>query len=240
MLFFEKERILSNLVETLIKLSKRYPLHKNYNWELPEDCPLVIPESVDNQFDRNIYLKQNLSPLLAQENLVNRYWVIQEWGGIRSLKKNARNDDLLLKLDSELEKGQLTRPTFSVISSLSKVASFINHADYAIYDSRVIYSLNWLLFKHTNEVQFFPQPSGRNADLAQFDLNTIFNLSERDVKYISYRTAYHEYCSLLKELAVEVYGKSEPYLVEMLLFAIAPSYVVNDIKSCLSLVVRRA
>lgn len=231
---------MSDLVDVLTTLSKRYPLRESYSWELPADCPLVIPDSLGSQFDRNIYLKHHLSRLLTKEHLVNRYWVIQEWGGIRSLKKNARNDNLLLKLDSELEKGQLTRPTFSVISSLSKVASFINHSDYVIYDSRVIYSLNWLLFKHTNEVQFFPQPSGRNADLVQFNLNTIFNLSGREANYISHKLAYHEYCSLLKELAVEVYGKSEPYLVEMLLFAIAPSYVVNDIKSSLSLVVRRA
>lgn len=234
----KKETILNNLTDVLIELSNKYPLRENFSWEFPEGCPLEIPTEVESQFDRNIYLKHNLSQLLSKENLGNRYWVIQEWGGIRSLKQNDRNDALLLKLDSELQKGQLTRPTFSIISSLSKVASFIDHTNYAIYDSRVIYSLNWLMFKHTNETEFFPQPSGRNAELAQFELNTIFNLSERKVTYISYKTAYHDYCSLLKELAMAVYGENEPYLVEMLLFAIAPSYIVNDIKSSLSLTIQ--
>ncbi len=240
MLFGEMEKILSELVSILTELSERYPLRDNFDWELPEHCPLVFPDSMASQFDKNIYLKHNLSPLLDAGNLDNRYWVIRDWGGIRSLKKSDKNDVLLAKLDDELQKGILTRPVFSVISSFSKVASFINHNDYAIYDSRVIYSLNWLLFKHTNTTQFFPQPSGRNAELAKIELNTIFHLSGREFTYVSHKTAYHEYCTLLKELSLAVYGKNEPYWVEMLLFAIAPSFIVNDIKSSLSLSIRRA
>ncbi|CAI2314396.1 conserved hypothetical protein [Vibrio parahaemolyticus] len=240
MLFDEMGGILSELVSILIKLSERYPLRDNFDWELPEHCPLGFPDSIASQFDKNIYLKHNLSPLLGANNLDNRYWVIRDWGGIRSLKMSDKNDALLTKLDDELQKGMLTRPIFSVISSFSKVASFINHNDYAIYDSRVIYSLNWLLFKHTNTTQFYPQPSGRNAELAKIELNTIFHLSDRDFTYVSHKTAYHEYCSLLKELSLAVYGKNEPYWVEMLLFSIAPSFILDDIKSSLSLSIRRA
>ncbi len=91
------------------------------------------------------------------------------------------------------------------------------------------------MFKHSEETKFSPQPLGRNVDLSRFEVNTIFNLSNREIKYISYKTAYHDYCRLLKKLSFEVYGKSEPYLIEMLLFTISPLYVVPDIENSLSL-----
>ncbi|OCH19097.1 hypothetical protein [Aliivibrio logei] len=231
---------MKKLIEVLIGLAKQYPLHENFNWEIPENCPLDFPDGLLSEFERNIYLKHNLSSFLTVDKHTNRYWVIQEWGGIRSLKKNDRNDALLSKLDLELSKGILTRPTFSVISSLSKVASFIDCSNYAIYDSRVIYSLNWLMFKYTGLTEYYPQPSGRNAELSKFDLNTIFNLSDREITYISHKTAYHNYCNLLKTLSFEMYGKNEPYLAEMLLFSIAPSYIVNDIKKSMTISLKRA
>ena len=226
---------MNKLTEKLIDISKSFPLHENFNWKLPDNCPLSFPEGMSSEFDRNIYLKHNLSKILSVNDLSNQYWLIREWGGIRSFKKNDRNDVLLLKLDDELDRGVLTRPSFSVISSLSKVASFKDPKKYAIYDSRVIYSLNWLLFKHTNTSEFFPQPSGRNAELSKYELNTIFNFSDREIAYKSHKTAYHHYCNLLKELALDVYSSSYPYQIEMLLFAIAPSYIVDDIKKSVKL-----
>ncbi|ENW19595.1 hypothetical protein L313_2898 [Acinetobacter haemolyticus CIP 64.3 = MTCC 9819] len=226
---------MDQLIQTLKQLAKQHPLEKCFRWELPESNPLPVPLDLASIFERNIYLKHNFYDLLSSGDLAGRYWLIQEWGGIRSFKKNDKNDLLLHKFESELKKGALTRSTFSVISSLSKVASFVDHQTYAIYDSRVIYSLNWLLFKHTELREFYPQPIGRNADINQYELNTIFNLVDGNVVYKSHRIAYHDYCQLMKKLSIEVYAKSEPYWAEMLLFILAPEYIVEDIKRSLSI-----
>ncbi|WP_440871830.1 hypothetical protein [Vibrio diabolicus] len=139
------------------------------------------------------------------------------------------------KLDARLSKGALDKNTFDVISSMSKVASFLDHTKYAIYDSRVIYSLNWLLLKHTDTNEFYPMPSGRNKDLIKLDLDTIINLTGRDSDKISYKDAYHRYCDLMIELSKAIYERHEPYWSEMLLFSIAPKYITGDIKQSISI-----
>ncbi|OBY76225.1 hypothetical protein [Acinetobacter gyllenbergii] len=226
---------MDKLIQKLKELAVQHPLEEYFRWGLPENNPLRIPLNLTSQFEQNIYLKHNFHSLLASDDLTDHYWLIQEWGGIRSFKQNDKNDDLLRKFENELKGSTLTRSTFSVISSLSKVASFMDHQAYAIYDSRVIYSLNWLLFRHTTLKEFYPQPIGRNADITQYELNTIFNLVNGPVKYKTHRIAYHDYCQLMQTLSLEVYAKNEPYWVEMLLFILAPKYIVADIKNSLSI-----
>jgi hypothetical protein len=228
--------LLKLLIESLKKYAKDFPLEMNFDLAMPDDCPLQIPADISDNFSRNIYLKKNLHSHLSKDSTIeNRYWIIQRWGGIGSLKSTDRNNKILNQLDSELLKGTLTKPTFDIISSTSKVASFIDHTKYAIYDSRVIYALNWLLFKYTNQTELYPQPSGRSSDLAKYDLSTIFNLSDMTYSEKSHKTAYHEYCKLMKELSLKIYNSEHPYLVEMLLFIIAPKQIVKDIKNSISL-----
>jgi hypothetical protein len=167
----------------------------------------------------------------ADASLTTHYWIIQKWGGIGSFKKNDRNDKKIVKFLAELNQGKLTKPTFECISSLSKVASFLDPENYVIYDSRVIYTLNWLLFNLENGATLFPQPNGRSSDLAKFDMQTIFRLSKKKVNYKSHKDAYHDYCSLIKKLNKGVFGEnSKPYLLEMLLFMIAPTWTVSSIE----------
>ncbi len=136
---------------------------------------------------------------------------------------------------SQLDKGALTKNTFECISSLSKVASFVKPDQFVIYDSRVIYCLNWFLFNYASEVELFPQPAGRNKELVKLDLETIFSLSDRSYEYRSHKSAYHDYCRLIKELSLEVYGpRSKPYLVEMLLF-MSLNNVISEVRSTVTL-----
>ncbi|MGY0617762.1 hypothetical protein [Vibrio sp. FJH11] len=225
---------LEPLIEELKSIAEEFPLKEYFTWMMPEDCPLDFPSEITSNYDRNLFMKHNLSSLLVND-LTNRYWVIQTWGGIGSLKSTEKNDDILLKLDARLSKGALDKKTFDVISSMSKVASFLDHTKYAIYDSRVIYSLNWLLLKHTDTNEFYPMPSGRNKDLIKLDLDTIINLTGRDSDKISYKDAYHRYCDLMIELSKAIYERHEPYWSEMLLFSIAPKYVTGDIKQSISI-----
>ncbi|TPE52018.1 hypothetical protein FJM67_08200 [Maribrevibacterium harenarium] len=135
-----------------------------------------------------------------------------------------------------MDRGKLTKDSFSCISSLSKVASFLDPERYVIYDSRVIYSLNWLLFNYTDELSFFHQPTGRSTNLAKYDMQTIFRLTKLGIEYRKHTVAYHDYCGLICNLAPLVFGEdSKPYKLEMLLFMIAPKWIVNNIEECVSI-----
>lgn len=229
---------MQKLILVLKELSVKHDV-KNYYWEMPENCPLRIPSDIISNFERNIFLKENLYTVLHQDNVLSiYYWIIQVWGGIKSFKRHEKNDAKILKFLDELDKKSLTKITFERISSFSKVASFIKPKEYVIYDSRVIYTLNWLLFNYAPNEMLFIQPEGRNRELVKYDMQTIFRLSGRKYTYRSHKTAYQEYCDLIKALSIEVYGKdSQPYLLEMLLFAVAPNLIVKDIENKVSLVI---
>lgn len=100
----------------------------------------------------------------------------------------------------------------------------------------MIYSLNWLLFNYASEIGLLPQPQGRNSELVKYDIQTIFRLSGKKYSYQSQKKAYHEYCDLIKQLSLEINGiGSQPYLLKMLLFDIAPEHIVKDIEKKVSL-----
>jgi hypothetical protein len=183
-------------------------------------------------------LKENLGPVLAQDNnLTVHYWVIRDWGGIRTFKVVDSNDARIGKFKEEILKGKLTRTSFAAISSLSKLSSFWEPARYAIYDSRAVFALNWVIFRYSEDRQLFPQPSGRNAEISKYDIGTLFSLSGIDHQYRSYTSAYHEYCGLLQDLSVQIYGSRKPYLAEMLLFLAAPTVILEEIKSSVTVTI---
>jgi len=226
----------NNILEQLKILSKALPLEDYFTWNIPGGCPLDIPENISDNYSRNIYLKEHFKKHLENDDgLFNHYWVIQEWGSIRSFKKMGRNNDRILEFKKGLIQGKLTKPTFNLISSLSKIAAFLNPKEYAIYDSRAIYALNWLIFCYSDITELFPQPSGRSSILAQYDIQTIFRLSGKKCDFRSYKTAYFDYCNFLKSISKEVYGDEAPYKVEMLLFLAAPTKIIDSIKSSVTL-----
>ena len=223
---------MQKLIDKLIELKTKYPIEANFKWDIPKSVPIEIPSTLQNIYVRNIYLKESFAPALNNdESLKNHYWIIQEWGGIKSFKQNEKNDEKIIKFKSQLNIGVLTKDTFERISSFSKIASFLNPEKYAIYDSRAIYSLNWLLFNYTDIKELYPQPSGRNKELIKYDMQTIIRLSKKGHSYKSYKTAYHHYCNFLIELSEKVYNDSRPYQMEMLLFLIAPSEIINMIET---------
>lgn len=223
---------MTGLVNALKAIASVCPL-EDYTWDVPSDCPIVIPTGITNIYLKNVFLKENLHKIIREDRNLNcHYWAIQSWGGIGAFKKNEKNDIRIRKFIDELPKNKLTRGSFGCISSLSKVASFINSTEYAIYDSRAIYSLNWLLFNYEKSNELFPQPAGRNAEIAKYDLQTIFRLTKRPLIYKNNKVAFHQYCELLKKLAFEVFGDgSKPYKVEMLLFTAAPTNIIKEIES---------
>jgi hypothetical protein len=198
-----------------------------------------MPSTLTTNFERNVFLKENLSALLATDSALDcHYWIIHDWGKIRSFKRNDRNDQRIKRLPAQLEQGRWTRDSFGSIASLSKVASFSNHRDYAIYDARAVYTLNWLLFKWGRATQLFPQPAGRNPTLTQLDQATLFGLADGSLSAYSYKGAYARYCEMLRSLAEEVYGEgTPPYRLEMLLFRVAPTWTVSDMRDSITVTI---
>ena len=231
---------LDDLVKILKQVAATHSLG-DFEWTIPSSCPVTIPETNISGYAKNVYLKENfLSPIGNDQTLKSHYWAIQEWGGIGSFKKNEKNDHRIKSFLEELEKETLTKRSFECISSLSKIASFIDPEKYVIYDSRAIYSLNWLLFNHSNIQALFPQPIGRSADLAKYDMQTIFHLTKRPFEFRSYKAAFHEYCTLIKHLSTRVFGvDSKPYKLEMLLFMIAPTWIIENIKNTVALEIKK-
>ena len=79
-------------------------------------------------------------------------WIVKEWGGIRSFKiDKGKGDKRIIGFESELKNRTLTCRSYSVISSLSKIASFVNPEEFFVYDSRVAYSLNVLIMEYNQE-----------------------------------------------------------------------------------------
>ena len=232
---------MDRLIRVLKQLSIENPISQ-FEWNIPENCPILIPAHIIDPYTKNVFLKENLSDVVrADTSLASHYWSIQDWGGIGSFKKNEKNDNRIIKFLAELERTILTKSTFECISSLSKVASFAHPDRFAIYDSRAIYALNWLIFNHSEMPELFPQPTGRSSELAKYDIQTIFRLSKRIVNYKSYKNAYHDYCNLLGQLTKSIFGeRGKPYMIEMLLFMIAPTNIVKQIESCVSLKIEMA
>lgn len=220
---------MNKIIERLIKLKSKYPIEEHFRDKI-ENSP--IPIKPGTSFEQNIYLKENLHKALADTaNLENHYWTIRGWGKLRNFKKIPRNDDLIRNFLTKLEEQKnLTRAEASVLSSLSKVASFAYPQQFAIYDSKAIYSLNWLLIRHVQNPMLFPQPKGR-GEIADVDMQTLIDLSELKHSYRSYQTAYYEYCKLMKEFSEKIYdAPNKPYLAEMLLFRIAVEEIIKDLK----------
>lgn len=219
------------MIDAIQNLAKTLPLEKHYTWEIPVDVPIDIPYDITNAFERNIYLKERLAEKLETDSqFKSHYWIIREWGGIKTFQINERNNQKIRVFRKQLDNNRLQRSTFNLISSLSKLASFWEPDKYSIYDSRAIFSLNWLIFRYSNHRWLFPQPIGRSAVISMYDTSTLYRLSGIDYSNRDWRTAYHEYCELLRYLAKEALHTDRPYHVEMLLFIAAPELIVEDIR----------
>ncbi|WP_196888682.1 hypothetical protein [Aureivirga sp. CE67] len=203
-------------------------------------------------YEKEVQLKAILQPILL-ESYQNNFpffqelgmWIVRDWGGIRA----AKMEDTIATVKDVLEKN---KAPFKRVASYSKVCTFMNPNKYLIYDSRVAYSLNWILLSQKAGTIYFPIPEGRNSKMSAFDMKVLIRLkhkenyqvnsiSEIDKRFILNRDkslfipqneAYKEMCQLVKEISLKLWNteKAEKlYFTEMLLFSIADSFVIEDI-----------
>lgn len=240
---------MENVVERLIKYRKQIDISNrfDYNFDITDTffnkSEIDDLSSCDNAYNQNVKLKWILKDKYKSisESTTIDFWIINVWGGIRGFKNNQRNIDKIQAFKKQLDKRKLSLDSFSTISSLSKISSFTDPDNFVIYDSRVIYTLNWLILTCENQNEFrekyFPMPSGRNRIIADFDMNTLINLSHLDMYtnktdlFISQQQAYFDFCDFVKTNTKIIYGDdARPYELEMLLFTLADKEIFNDLK----------
>lgn len=244
---------MQKIILKLKEISKKIDLSHRINFPVDTNSEIFNLEEkkilIDkNPLEQNRILKsiiQEKYKLNANTNIID-FYIINVWGGIRSFKNNETNKAKIDSFKKMLTSNKLNLDSFNTISSLSKIASFINPEKFVIYDSRVIYTLNWLILTCENnqsfKVPYFPIPSGRNKIISDFDINTILNLIHlKEYKlnksiYRPYKNAYFEYCDFVKSATKIIFGEhTKPYELELLLFSIADNEVFEEIQSKISI-----
>jgi hypothetical protein len=206
--------------------------YHNEKWKLPEDSTLlkniVSDENIEQLYDmevkaeQNIYLRSLLSdPLKAKDQelrLRAMKWVIYDWGHIRGERGSEEKWPKQLGNYEETVIDQFIRENYkNRIASWSKVLAFADSSKYAIYDARVVMSLNAILDDTTYERRFYmPPPSSEK-------LPKSFSNIKKQVKKLypnkhSKYLGYFEYLNLLNAIVNKKLAKNI-LEVEMCLFA---------------------
>ena len=248
--------------------SINYLLESRNSWvreEILEKCDSLKNDinkfnSIPNAFEKDVYLKFIINDIYNKNNSLNNSklneWIIKDWGGISTHKH-------LATLNNSKEKRKFDR-----ISSWSKLLSFENIQEDIIYDSRVVYSLNWLIYKYNKlnnkREKYLFQPTGRNKKLSLLPVDSIIyfeyasNLKE-ELKgnkiynniFVGKDECYNYAKSIINKINTVLFMNIDinilsntiqtnkyPFFTEMLLFEIADKEVFNDIKSTISVQIK--
>ena len=218
---------------------------------------------ISRPYEKEIILKKKINKKLLDSHKNDKeiffklcLWIIKDWGGIKTAN-DKQTKELIETFLSD------TEPSFKRIASSSKVGSFMYPEKNIIYDSRVAYSLNWIILSQNAGNTFFPIPEGRNSKMAAFDMNVLIRLrniesykidnlkklnrknfiSATDKKiYIQKNKAYSELNNLIKKISYKLWEndiekQKNLFYTEMLLFSIADKEVYKDITDRLTIII---
>ena len=170
-------------VEIVKKIAKKLQNYESpdalariYKWSLPElpnelrhGFSVILQKSSNSEilssYGKTIKLRALLEEYLNTCNAENKEstyeWIVKNWGGI----KTGKDENLTASIAGAIKTHHDNdgKFEFSRIASWSKALAFQYPERRAIYDVRVIYSLNWLLFKEGHSGKFFPASEGRNS-----------------------------------------------------------------------------
>jgi len=179
-------------IDKIVKYLKKYKedLPSLYKWNTNIDKLVELETLTNNQvneinalsaYEKELQLKKIVGQKLndtfiSKEELFNKLclWVVKDWGGITS----ASDIDTISLINNFLNQD---KPNFNRIASSSKIGAFMFPERNVIYDSRVAYSINWIILSQNAGQKFFPIPEGRNSKMSAFDMNVLIRL-----KNISY------------------------------------------------------
>lgn len=253
---------INKIVNYLEKFKSRLPeLYKwNANITRLVELEILTNQQIEELDQLTPYLKEiQLKKIVGKK--LNEYletnsvefnklciWIIKDWGGIKAVKR----EETIGLLEEYL---RVEKPKFNRIASTSKVGAYLYPQKNIIYDSRVAYSLNWIILSKNAGNLYFPIPEGRNSKMKAFDLNVLIrlkhisnfkinNISALDYKnfinkadsnlFINKDLAYFELNKLVRDIhnklwKDEVEKLENLYHTEMLLFAIADREIFKDI-----------
>ena len=254
------------IVEYLEKYKEELP--KKYKWDIKEDAlnklENLTEEKINSSsaYEKALNIKsvvsKKLNEVRKEKTLFNELslWIIKDWGGIKSINDKETisegTEKIINDFLNKVEKNE--NPNFERIASSSKVGAFLNPHKYVIYDSRVIYSLNWIILSENAGQKFFPIPEGRNSKMAAFDMEVLIRLknisnyhtediellnnkkyiNEKDGEvFIDRKVAYFQFVKLIKQINQQLWKGTDKeqnlYYTEMLLFSIADKEVFREI-----------
>lgn len=230
----------------------------NANIEKLSDYDVFSRTEIENlkqktPFEKEMILKKAINKRLKEtykkdKTLFDKLclWIIKDWGGIKTAK-----DAGTLELIEEFLNAK--NHSFKRIASSSKVGSYMYPEKYIIYDSRVAYSLNWIILAENAGDKFFPIPEGRNSKMTAFDMNVLIRLINVNkykpselidldkrlyvkrsdkLNFIPEKESYEVLNNLIKEISLKLWDEEKAkmlYYTEMLLFSIADREIFRDI-----------
>ncbi|WP_396190583.1 hypothetical protein [Flavobacterium sp.] len=221
--------LVPNLAE---KIWNEIGTYANQQWDLPENKELLTSiagaeeteklYALTDSAARNVELRALLSKPLKDYDFGRRLraieWVVYDWGNVRGKsEKHELWPKQLQNYEPEVITNFILENYQDRIASWSKVLAFADSAAYAIYDARVVMSLNVILDKLGHKQRFY-MPSASSDKF-----NQVFShIKAETAKVYANKTpvymGYIDYLDLLnaivrKRLAIDILE------VEMSLFA---------------------
>lgn len=250
-------------IEKISNYLQGIPVSENYNWQIPfrkgHGNYIFLEEDLESfngltNFQSNVYLKTLLSKKIIRARNKNDItslkrifeWTVHDWGGIRNGRKNI--DHLYEMVNEAIENENLT---FDRIASTSKILSFYKPSKYIIYDSRIAYSLNAIMFLIDASEKYFPVPAGTNSKMKAFNIEVMIRLKHKPDIYkrtgrkklisnadkslfFKKNHAYSKINETIKKINNHFYKndqdkQNKPFYTEMLLFGIADTLIYDKI-----------
>lgn len=250
-------------IEKIAKYLQNIPVADNYNWKIPfskgQGSNIFLEEDINSfmeltNFESNVHLKTILSEKIIAAKKNNDIdslkrifeWTVHDWGGIRNGREKI--DNLYNLGISAIENENLG---FKRIASTSKILSFYKPTEHIIYDSRIAYSLNAIMFLIDATKKYFPVPAGTNSKMNAFNIEVLIRLKHKPDVYLrsgnkklisqadktlffKENEAYSILNDTVKKINIAFYKNDlqkqfKPYYTEMLLFGIADTLVYDKI-----------
>ncbi len=225
---------IKQIAERLNDFLRIKPLEERYKIpvpELPYFCQSLNKkiQAESDSYKQNKILKENLKDCFSktisdQKKLELVNYIVNTWGGISEVKQSRRKNLIFQDIDSS-DSVEMNISESDYIASRSKVLSFLKPEEYVICDSRVIFTLNWLLLitRSKDKLIQFSELELRNRICKSYKLSYL--LDKFKIKpFDNIIDKYTDYLDIVKILTNELKKTNTDwklYSTEMLLFQIA-------------------
>ncbi|WP_170329374.1 hypothetical protein [Ruegeria arenilitoris] len=209
-------------------------LSDNYVWPKRGSFPSYshladVNEGDGDNYAKNITLKEQSPRIWIEgDKLEIAKWVVADWGGIKG------NKPATIANYVEAICGGCYPSELKGVASYSKILSFIDLSEFAIYEARVAISLNAIqLLQNEKQGIAFTYLPGRNTKLQKFrQLPSTRRraLLQTGWTALASNDCYTFYLSTLKRVIYEL-GSAHLYELEMSLFADAEELATRYIEA---------